>query len=71
MSDKPSVLFRCDPAKNYMCSKSNCFINGGPCTMTRNREFAIDPGKVTIVLPADEELLKDTPNTRKARRKKK
>lgn len=63
------VLYHCNPAANYMCGKTNCHINGGPCTMTANKEFATDPDKIVLVLPADENVLRDTPGTRKARRK--
>ena len=71
MADKPSILYKCNPALNYTCGKTKCFLNGGPCTMTKNKEFAVDPNKVTLVLPADDALLKDIPGTRKARRRKK
>lgn len=71
MADQPGILYKCNPALNYTCGKTQCFLNGGPCTMTRNKDFAVDQSKVTLVLPADEDLLKDTPGTRKARRKKK
>ena len=31
--------YKCDPAKNTECSKENCYINGGECRLTSNKEF--------------------------------
>jgi len=49
------VFYQCNPAKNFECPKTNCFINGGPCTQTRNREFTDEPNKVKVVMPMTEE----------------
>ena len=32
-------LYRCDPDKNVECEKTHCFINGGPCEKTDNKEY--------------------------------
>jgi ATP-dependent Clp protease protease subunit len=31
--------FLCDPIKNIECGKKGCFLNGGPCRRTTNKEF--------------------------------
>lgn len=36
------VLYACDPNKCVKCSKSNCFINDGPCHST------IDPKEAKL-----------------------
>lgn len=46
-------LFECDPEKNTECSKTNCHINGGECRHTRKGIYAVDPSKVTMVIPTD------------------
>lgn len=33
-------LYECDTDKNIECNKKNCFINGGECMQTNNRNFA-------------------------------
>lgn len=35
-------LYRCDPAKNVECEKTHCFINGGPCEKTDNKEYEME-----------------------------
>ena len=37
-----SILYVCDPDKCIECSKSNCFINDGPCHST------IDPKQAKL-----------------------
>ena len=32
--------YPCDPEKNTECSKTGCYINGGECRHTLNREYA-------------------------------
>lgn len=32
-------LWPCDPAKNTKCRKSACFLTGGPCYLTHEKEF--------------------------------
>lgn len=32
--------YPCDPEKNQDCSKTGCYINGGECRHTLNREYA-------------------------------
>ena len=32
-------LWPCDPAKNTKCRKSACFLTGGPCHLTHEKEF--------------------------------
>lgn len=33
------TLYKCDPAKNTSCEKSGCYVNGGPCKLTRHEEY--------------------------------
>lgn len=33
------TLYRCDPAKNTACSKTSCFTDGGPCYLTKHKDF--------------------------------
>lgn len=33
------VLVPCDPDKNTGCTKENCYINGGDCSYTKQKEF--------------------------------
>lgn len=46
-------FFKCDPAKNTECKKTECFMHGGQCTLTRHMKYAMDPSKVTMVIPTD------------------
>lgn len=48
------VFYKCNPAKNDMCPKTSCFINGGPCTQTKHKEFTDDPDHVRLVMPLNE-----------------
>ena len=34
------MLFECDPHRNVECTKSNCVINGGECTRTKEIKYA-------------------------------
>lgn len=44
----------CDPSKNVVCKKTNCHLNGGPCTHTCNIEYAKVPvTKVRLVMPME------------------
>lgn len=36
-------LYDCDPEKNTSCLKHSCYLNGGPGTMTKLREYARGP----------------------------
>lgn len=49
------IYYKCNPEKNYECAKVHCFINGGPCTQTKNKEFADDTDHVRLVVPLDKE----------------
>ena len=31
--------FRCDPAENEACKKTECYLKGGECFCTANKEF--------------------------------
>lgn len=33
-------IFVCDPRKNQDCKKTSCYIHGGPCQMTLDKECA-------------------------------
>lgn len=41
-ADESLHYYRCDPTLNVNCGKSDCYINGGVCSLTSNPEFAID-----------------------------
>lgn len=32
-------LYLCDPDKNTECTKEGCYINGGPCCLTKYERF--------------------------------
>lgn len=49
------VFYKCNPEKNYLCAKTNCFINGGPCSKTKNKEFTDAPDHVQLVMPMTQE----------------
>lgn len=34
------TLFECEPFKNDECSKTNCYLVGGPCHQTRKLKYA-------------------------------
>ena len=34
--------YYCDTTKNKECNKSYCYINGGGCIYTSNKEYALD-----------------------------
>lgn len=36
---KTYKTYKCDPAKNTECSKTNCHINGGKCYLTHNKKY--------------------------------
>lgn len=57
-----NFFFECDPEKNKKCNKAGCFINGGPCHMTKYGIYAKDPSKVKVILPADETITKEVIN---------
>ena len=42
MFDAPK-RYSCDPLKNIMCRKSNCFLYGGSCEHTTNRNYRMEP----------------------------
>lgn len=37
-----SELFPCDPLKNTMCRKTNCFLYGGSCEHTAYRQYKLE-----------------------------
>lgn len=67
------ILYKCDPNKNTACSKTKCFINGGPCNCTTKLLYAVQPLEtVKFVMPVTEQDLVDfdIPVNREQRRKK-
>lgn len=42
-------LYECDPQKNDECSKSGCYLNGGPCHLTTQEKY-----KRTVKVMLDE-----------------
>lgn len=51
--------YTCDPAKNKECSKRNCYINGGPCKLTKIPEYALNFDKVTLIGAVDPKDFED------------
>lgn len=39
--EKPAIIYVCDPNKNLKCEKTACFKNGGECSLTQCREYAM------------------------------
>lgn len=37
-----NTLYSCDPAKNIECSKTACFLNGGPCKHTTKEVYKME-----------------------------
>lgn len=35
------AAYRCNPRLSVRCKKANCFINGGPCSLTLNKAYAM------------------------------
>lgn len=33
-------VYKCDPNKNTKCNKKSCYINGGPCDTTTDKNYA-------------------------------
>ena len=51
---EPKTYFVCDPNKNTVCKKTNCHLNGGPCTHTTELDYAKQPvERVKLVIPMD------------------
>jgi len=38
-AEERSILFVCDPAINTTCTKENCTINGGECSLTSDIKY--------------------------------
>lgn len=36
------ILYKCDPAKNKVCTKEMCCLYGGPCECTVKKEYATE-----------------------------
>lgn len=36
------IFYKCDPAKNKECKKRSCFLKGGECEFTFNKECSLD-----------------------------
>lgn len=41
MCDTPK-LYMCDPVKNIMCRKTNCFLYGGDCEQTAYKQYEME-----------------------------
>ena len=41
------MYYRCDPRKNIMCKKRNCYVTDGTCTLTSDMDCSID-GKMLL-----------------------
>ena len=39
-----AAVYVCNPAINTECSKTNCYINGGPCSRTLDPKFTLTEG---------------------------
>ena len=52
----PKIMYKCNPFKNKECPKTSCYLNGGPCTMTKKIEYAEDPeNKVFLIMEMGQE----------------
>lgn len=36
------MLYYCDPNKNIKCTKESCYIHGGPCELTKHKEYEME-----------------------------
>ena len=34
-----NISYECDPKLNIHCKKTKCFLSGGPCTRTFDKQF--------------------------------
>lgn len=61
MNDKPVYL--CDPEKNKSCSKEECYISGGTCRHTFNKDYEMKKTNqdklAEMVRTKDPEILAD------------
>lgn len=46
---KPNKVYVCDPAKNIICKKDECYIYGGMCCLTYNQDHEADFVKGTTI----------------------
>ena len=44
-----AAVYVCNPAINTECSKTNCYINGGPCSRTLDPKFALTEGTGNMI----------------------
>lgn len=44
-----AAVYVCNPAINTECSKTNCYINGGPCARTLDPRFALTEGTGNMI----------------------
>ena len=44
-----AAVYVCNPAINTECSKTNCYINGGPCARTLDPKFALTEGTGNMI----------------------
>ena len=35
-------IYNCDPDKNINCPKESCYVHGGPCSQTTNKEYEME-----------------------------
>ena len=48
MGCNTSNVYICDPKKNYGCSKTHCYINGGECMLTTHKEYMLERTSMKI-----------------------
>lgn len=39
--DGDRMLYQCDPELHTECTKTGCYLNGGPCELTFHAEFRV------------------------------
>lgn len=61
---EPRVFYKCNPAKNFACKKTYCYLNGGGCELTSDPDCTDDTEHITLVLPADEQLMEGVQGVR-------
>ena len=40
-NDKPIMAYKCDPDRNKTCPRDRCYLNGGPCQSTFDKDHAL------------------------------
>lgn len=54
-------FYICDPSKRTDCRRQECYINGGQCCLTKNREYKYDGLDEKLVEVIDKYILHGSP----------